>query len=174
MGKATFPLNNSDYFYENKYFKAQFNVLLFEKRNFIFELHIEPSIYFSEHQLLNRFFVQPNRGADFLEQRDVFSEKRMFNEYVLNVGLLVRYNLMRKLNIYAIGSVGPMIGEQDTERLKGGFAFSDILGLGFFYKTKPMWFDVRTTLRHNSNANFSFPNNGHNSIGIEVGVSFPL
>jgi len=172
--QAKFPFNNTDYLYENNYFKLQFNTLLFEKRNFSFELHVEPSIYFSEHQLLNRFFIRSNRGIDFLDQRDIFVERRMFKEYVLNVGLLVRYNLWKELSVYIIGSVGPIIADADTERLKKGFAFSDIIGLGFFFKTKPIWFDVRTTLRHNSNANFSFPNNGHNSVGFEVGVSFPL
>jgi hypothetical protein len=67
-----------------------------------------------------------------------------------------------------------MISGEDTERLKKGFAFSDILGFGFSYKQKNILFDLRMSLRHNSNANFYQPNDGHNSVGIESGISFQL
>ena len=67
-----------------------------------------------------------------------------------------------------------MISNEDTERLRRGFAFSDILGLGFSWKQKRILFDFRLTLRHNSNLNFASPNKGHNSFGIESGISFQL
>ena len=67
-----------------------------------------------------------------------------------------------------------MISTQDTERLRKDFAFSDILGFGFSYKQKQVLIDLRLTLRHSSNADFYQPNYGHNSIGIESGISFQL
>ena len=48
-----------------------------------------------------------------------------------------------------------MITTIETDRLNNGFAFSDILGVGFNYKINTLIFDIRATARHNSNANLS-------------------
>lgn len=169
-----FPLNNRDYLYNNRYFKIQINYLIATKKKFKYELIIEPSIYNSKHQLLNKYFIQPHRGFDYLEQREYFTKKRSFNEYALNIGIIIRYTIFNNFSTYLLGSLGPMISGEDTERLKKGFAFSDILGFGFSYKQKNILFDLRMSLRHNSNANFYQPNDGHNSVGIESGISFQL
>ncbi|WP_442265040.1 acyloxyacyl hydrolase [Tenacibaculum sp. ZS6-P6] len=175
-GRATqnsFPLNDPDYSYDNQYLKVQINYPLTLKENFNFELLIEPSIYFANHQLLNEQFVLPTT-ENYLELREKFTKRRAFEEYALNIGILVRYNVFSNFSSYLLGSVGPMISNEDTERLKRGFAFSDILGLGFSWKQKRILFDFRLTLRHNSNLNFASPNKGHNSFGIESGISFQL
>lgn len=169
-----FPLNNTDYLYENKHIKVQIARVLGNKNKFRFNLLLEPSIYFSEHQLLNKFFVQPSRGDDYLEQRERFTQRTSFEEFVLNVGIMLQYNADRQLSPYLLGSVGPMISNYGTERLKRGFAFSDVLALGVLTNFKSFIWDVRITLRHNSNANLGFPNNGHNSVGLETGFSFTL
>ena len=67
-----------------------------------------------------------------------------------------------------------MVSGDDTERLKKGFAFSDIFGLGISYKVNYITLDLRSTIRHNSNANLYMANNGHNSVGIESGILFKL
>lgn len=169
-----FPFNNSNYLYSNKYFKFQINYLLSEKKKVIYELNIEPSIYFSEHQLLNKYFIQPNRGDDYLEQREKFTEKRSFGEYAINFGIILRCKIINSFSTYILGSIGPMISFKGTERLKKGFAFSDICGCGFSYQQKKLRFDLRLTVRHNSNFELFYPNNGHNSTGIEGGVSVQL
>ncbi|WP_299672722.1 acyloxyacyl hydrolase [uncultured Tenacibaculum sp.] len=175
-GRATqnsFPLNDPDYDYDNQYLKVQINYPLTLKDNFNFELLIEPSVYFANHQLLNEQFVLPTT-ENYLELREKFTKRRAFEEYALNIGILVRYNVFSNFSSYLLGSVGPMISNEDTERLRRGFAFSDILGLGFSWKQKRILFDFRLTLRHNSNLNFASPNKGHNSFGIESGISFQL
>ena len=175
-GRATqnsFPLNDPDYSYDNQYLKVQINYPLTLKDNFNFELLIEPSVYFANHQLLNEQFVLPTT-ENYLELREKFTKRRAFEEYALNIGILVRYNVFSNFSSYLLGSVGPMISNEDTERLRRGFAFSDILGLGFSWKQKRILFDFRFTLRHNSNLNFASPNKGHNSFGIESGISFQL
>ncbi len=175
-GRATqnsFPLNDPDYSYDNQYLKVQINYPLTFKENFNFELLIEPSVYFANHQLLNEQFVLPTT-ENYLELREKFTKRRAFEEYALNIGILVRYNIFSNFSSYLLGSVGPMISNEDTERLRRGFAFSDILGLGFSWKQKRILFDFRLTLRHNSNLNFASPNKGHNSFGIESGISFQL
>ena len=172
--RNTFIYESSDYSYRSQFLKLQLNYLLLMKKKFSYELHLEPGIYFSEHQLLNQWFIQPKSGGDYLEQRNRFTQERKFNEYALNIGLLIRYALHKDLSLYLLGSIGPMLSEENTERLKKGFAFSDILGLGFCFVRNKIRYDLRTTLRHNSNANISKPNNGHDSIGLEMGISFSL
>ena len=169
-----FPFNNPNYLYNNKYFKFQINYLLSEKKKFNYELNIEPSVYFSEHQLINKYFIQPNRGDDYIEQREEFTKKRSFGEYAINFGIILRYKILNNFSTYVLGSVGPMVSLKNTERLKKGLAFSDIFGYGFSYKQKKLRFEVRLTVRHNSNFELFYPNNGHNSTGIEGGVSVQL
>ncbi len=168
-----FILSDPDYNYKNEYLKVQINYLLSKKNKWSYELTIEPSIYFVQHQLLNEFFVTSDI-PNYLALRELYTQKRCFNEYALNIGILVRYSLFKNLNTYMQASVGPMISGDDTERLKKGFAFSDILGLGFSWKQRKVIFDLRFTLRHNSNLDLAFPNSGHNSAGIETGISFKL
>ncbi len=168
-----FVLNDPDYAYKNEFLKFQINYLLSDNKRWNYELTIEPSIYFVKYQLLNRFFITPDI-PNHIELQELYTQKRRFNEYALNLGVLVRYNILKNFSTYIQGSVGPMISGDDTERLKKGFAFSDILGLGFSYSKQKLRFDFRFTLRHNSNLDFAFPNSGHNSAGIETGVSFNL
>ncbi len=172
--QKNFLFNNQNYLYENTYFKIQINYLLTQRKRFRFELNIEPSLYFSKHQLLNKYFIQPEKNPNYLEQRVRFTEEKLFNEYAINVGIIVRYKIKNNLSTYLLGSIGPMISGQDTERLKKGFAFSDIFGIGFSYKQKIILFDLRLSIRHNSNANLYQPNHGHNSLGLESGISFQL
>jgi len=169
-----FPIHDTDYLYENKYFKTQVNFLLKQGNKLRYELNIEPSIYFSKHQLLNKYYIQPEMDPNYLKSRDVYTQKRSFNEYAINLGILMRYKIYKSLSSYLLGSIGPMISGQNTERLKKGFAFSDIVGLGISNEMKRVRFDVRMTLRHCSNANLSQPNYGHNSLGVETGISFQL
>lgn len=168
-----FPFNNPNYFYTTEFFKIQINYLIADKK-LSYELLLEPSIYFSKHQLLNKFFVKPDSPLDTEAQIQDFLRLKSFQEYALNIGLILRYDLTGSLSVYALGSVGPMLSTLGTERLKKGFAFSDILGFGFSYKQNRLLFDVRLSLRHNSNANLYFPNTGHNSLGIESGISYRI
>lgn len=172
--QSNFPFNSPDYLYENKFLKIQINYFLKCRKKFSYEFNIEPSLYFSKHQLLNKYYIQPNWGSDYLEQREKYTQKREFKEYVINFGIITRYEIVNNISTYLLFSIGPMISEKDTERLNKGFMFSDIFGLGLSYKIKIVLIDVRLTLRHNSNANLYKPNHGHNSVGIESGILFQL
>ena len=169
-----FPLDNPNYAYSNQYLKFQINFSSVKDKKLSYEFNIEPSLYLSEHQLLNENFIQPDDNPDYLNQRALFTKERSFQEYVVNFGIILRYKITHEFSSYLLGSIGPMWATAETERLKKGFAFSDILGLGFSYQINKVVLDLRTTLRHNSNANLSKPNHGHNSVGIETGISFFL
>ncbi|TBN03013.1 hypothetical protein EYD45_10695 [Hyunsoonleella flava] len=169
-----FPFNSEDYSHEVEFYKVIFNYRFKESKNWAFEFVAEPSYNRVEHQLLNKWFIQPSDGQNYLELREIFTKKRMFNEYVLNLGLIARYKLFRKLSVYAVGSVGPMVADKGTERLASGFAFSDVFGLGLSYDSGKVRLCFRYSVRHTSNLEMKQPNNGHNTTNAECSVLFNL
>jgi hypothetical protein len=169
-----FPFNSSDYLYKVSGYKILLNYQIKKKGVFCYELQIEPGIYSAKHQLLNEYFIQPDRGSDYLEQREFFAKEKTITEYVLNVGIVVRYNAKERLSFFVLGSLGPMISDTETERLAKGFAFSDIIAIGMGYKVGKVMFEISPGLRHVSNANLQKPNSGHNSSNIDFGISLFL
>ena len=172
--QESFPFDSKDYSYDVQFYKLQFNYLMIERIKWNFELNIEPSYYLAEHQLLNEYYVRPDQGDDYLEKREEFTEKKNINEYVLNLGLIARYKIYNNISVYAIGSVGPMYSDTDTERMNAGFAFSDIFGLGMSYQIHRFFLDFRYSIRHVSNLNITLPNNGYNSSNLEIGCTYQL
>jgi hypothetical protein len=175
MGTQQFlPYNSPDYKYNVTGYKAVINYRFKELRFFSFEFQSDPGIFFARYTLLNPYFVQPDYGPDYLELREIYTKERTFVEYVLNLGILIRYKPKGRLSFFLLGSIGPMISGTETERLAKGFAFSDIVGIGASYKTGRFVFDIQPSLRHVSNADIKFPNCGHNSSNINLGISIFL
>ncbi len=172
--QESFPFNSKDYSYKIQFYKIQINYKLIESKKWSFEVNVEPSYYQAEHQLLNMYYVRPEMYDDYLEKREEFTKKKIINEYVLNIGIIARYKIYKSFSTYAIGSVGPMYSDTDTERMNAGFAFSDIFGFGVSYKINRFCLDFRYTLRHVSNLNINLPNNGHNSTNLELGCTYQL
>ena len=172
--QSKFPFNSKDYTHEVKFHKACFNYRFSEKKHWVFEFSAEPSYNIVEHQLLNKWFIKPTDGDDYLERRDTHTNKRTINEYVLNLGIIARYKLLNNFNTYIMGSVGPMIADNATERLHEGFAFSDVIGVGLSYDLNSTRLDFRYSLRHTSNFEMKQPNNGHNTTNIEFALLFNL
>lgn len=169
-----FPFNLEDYTHTVDFYKILINYSLKQKGRWSFELQIEPGINIAEHQLLNKWYVRESEWDNYLELRDLFTQKRTITEYVLNLGFLVRYTIYKDLSAYAIGSVGPMISDKPTERLAKGYAFSDVFGLGLSYSINKVQFNIRGSVRHTSNLKFKKPNSGHNTTNIEFGALFQL
>lgn len=166
-------LKNRNYTYSNRYVKGQLYYTFKKTKNFEFQILVEPEINFATHQLLNLYFVTPDQ-PNFEEKRDRFTKLKDIREYVLHVGFIVRKPLSKTVSIYALGSIGPLITDTETERLSKGFAFSDVVGLGISYKTEWVTFDFRPNLRHNSNAGLKDSNAGINTINYDFGVVFQL
>jgi len=171
--QQSYPFNSKDYTYDVQFYKIQINYLISKKTKWSFEINVEPSIYFNEHQLLNKYYVQPNED-DYLKKREEFTKLKPLNEYVLNLGFLARYHVFNNFSTYILGSVGPMYSDTDTERMNAGFAFSDIIALGLSYQINTFFLDFRYSMRHVSNANLSEPNNGYNSMNFEFGLTYQL
>ncbi len=169
-----FPFNLSHYTHEVDFYQAQINYLWKDKRKWSFEFNLEPAYYVAEHQLLHKWYIRPDDSEDYLELRELHTQKRTIKEYALNLGLLARYKINKKFSVYSIGSVGPMISDKATERLAKGFAFSDVLGFGTSYKISNFTLDIRYSVRHTSNFEIVQPNAGHNTINLQMGVMYDI
>lgn len=166
-------IKNTDYTYTNHYYKLQFNYTLSKTKNFVYQILLQPEINFATHQLKNLYFVTPDE-PDYIAKREKYTKLKDINEYILGVGFLIRKPISKSLSVYVLGSVGPMITDTETERLTKGFAFSDVLSLGISFRTEKLIFDIRPSLRHNSNAGLQNSNAGFNTKNIEFGITFPL
>lgn len=170
--EENFLFDDPDYSYDVHFHKIQLYYPLKHEGRFRYELLVQPEINIAKHQLHNYFFVTPDE-PDYLAKRALFTQRRTFTEYVLNVGFLVRKPIYHKLDAYALLSVGPSIINKASERLAKGFAFSDNFALGLNYDiTNHFTVDFRGVLRHVSNADLQLPNGGYNTLNFEIGVYF--
>jgi hypothetical protein len=166
-------IKNFNYSFTNQYYKIDFNYLLKGSKGFSYELVVQPEINRGTHQLLNFYFVTPDE-ENYIEKRQRFTQLKNVNQYVLNIGFLLRKNLGKTVSLYIQGTVGPMISDTETERLSRGFAFSDVFALGLSFKHKQIRVDVVSSLRHVSNAGTQRSNAGFNTKNIELGLSYRL
>ncbi|PBJ12171.1 acyloxyacyl hydrolase [Flavobacterium sp. ACN6] len=165
--------NNTDYTFTNNFYKAQLYYRLKETRNFRYEILIQPEINFGKHQLLNLYFVKPET-PDFEQKRIEYMKLKNVHEYVLNIGFIVSKPIGNMFSCYLLGSIGPMITDTETERMSKGFAFADVLAIGFSVDYNQFQFDVRPSVRHVSNAGLGSSNAGYNTKNIEFGISYQL
>lgn len=166
-------IKNNNYSYTNHYYKLQCYYTFSKTKNFEYQILLQPEVNFATHQLKNLYFVKPEE-PNYLEKREQYTKLKDINEYVFGVGFLIRKPISKSLSFYILGSIGPVITDTETERLTKGFAFSDVLSFGISLKTQKLIFDIRPSLRHNSNAGLQNSNAGFNTKNIEFGIAFPL
>ena len=104
----------------------------------------------------------------------MYTKLKDVKEYVFNIGFLVRKPVFKSASIYVLGSIGPMITDTETERLSKGFAFADVLAIGFTCKVNRITLDIRPNIRHISNAGLQKKNSGYNTKNIDFGFLFSL
>lgn len=165
--------NNKNYTFTNHFYKVQLYYKLKETKHFQYEILVQPEVNFGTHQLLNFYFVKPET-PDFEQKREEYTKLKDIHEYVLNIGFLVRKPISKTFSVYALGSIGPMITDTETERMSDGFAFADVLALGFSARLDKLQFDIRPSIRHVSNAGLGAENAGYNTKNIEFGISYSL
>lgn len=165
--------NNTDYTYTNSYIQGQVYCSLNPGKRWEFVVALQPEVNFARHRLKNGYFVKPDEpNAD--EKREEYMKLKDIHEYILNVSFFARYNITKDFSMYAMGSVGPMITDTETERLTKGFAFCDVFGMGATYKFGKIALDVRPTVRHTSNAGLQNSNAGFNTKNIQFGIIMAL
>lgn len=165
--------NNTDYTYTNSYIQGQVYYSLNPGKRWEFVVALQPEINAARHRLKNYYFVQPyDPNAE--EKREDYMALKDIREYILNVAFFARYNITQDFSMYAMGNVGPMITDTETERLTKGFAFCDVFGIGATYKFGKVAFDLRPNVRHTSNAGLQNSNAGFNTRNIQFGVIVAL
>ncbi|MHC0445686.1 acyloxyacyl hydrolase [Flavobacterium sp. 3-218] len=165
--------NNRNYTFTNHFYKLQICYNLKETKHFQYQILVQPEINFGKHQLLNFYFVKPET-PNYQQKRDEYAQLKDVREYVLNCGFLIRKPMGKVCSFYALGSIGPMITDTETERMSKGFAFADVFALGFTANYQKLQFDVRPSVRHVSNAGLGSSNAGYNTKNIEFGIAYQL
>ncbi|WP_415793652.1 acyloxyacyl hydrolase [Flavobacterium saliperosum] len=166
-------LKNKNYTYTNSFYKIHLGYVFKTATHFRYEMVVQPEVNFGKHQLLNRYFVQPHE-PDYEALRERFTKRKTVQDYILNIGIVVRTPIAKSFDIYLLGSIGPMITDTETERLSKGFAFSDVIALGISLKAATLTFDFRPSLRHVSNAGFQGSNAGFNTMNVEFQMTVVL
>ncbi|TDE02265.1 acyloxyacyl hydrolase [Flavobacterium sandaracinum] len=164
---------NKNYSYTNHYYKLQFYFRVKETKTFSYQILVQPELNFTTHQLLNLYFIEPDE-PDYIEKRERYTKLKDIKEHVLNLGFLVRKPLSEQVSIYALGSVGPLITDTETERLSKGFAFADVVAFGFTINVNRISIDLRPSIRHVSNAGLQKRNAGYTTKNIDLGFLFAL
>ena len=164
---------NRNYSHSAEFVKLELLYPLMKKKSIGLELLIQPEFNSAKHQMLNLFFVKPEM-PNYEDLRALYSQNRTVNSYILNIGGLLRKQFSTAASCYVMLSVGPMYTNTQTERLSKGFAFSDVLAIGFSYKIKSVTIDLRPSLQHQSNAGLGDSNAGYNIKNVELSCAFQL
>ncbi len=165
--------HNIDYSYSNNYIQGQLYYSLNRGEKWEYVIAVQPEINFAKHQLLNPYFVTPDE-PDYERKREEYLRLKDVNEYILNLAFFIKYNLSNRFSIYAMGNIGPMVTDTDTERLSKGFAFCDVLAFGTIVNFGEVLFDIRPNVRHTSNLGLNKYNAGFNTYNVAFGVIVPL
>ena len=167
-----FPFNDPVYYRRTNGYKIQF-YYPFKTGKWNLELLVEPSYYSGRQRLLHPDYVTESAyGPDYLQLRTIYSAMRTINEYTVNFGFVTRRNFNQHFSAFFIISSGPLYVDKATERLASGFAFSDVVALGGGYSIGRLRIEVRTGLRHVSNLATQYPNKGHNTSTIDLGMTY--
>lgn len=93
-------------------------------------------------------------------------------EFGISPGIQYRYPFTEKLAGYLLVSIGPHYLSLVTARQANGFAFSDMIGGGFYYSlTGSSAVTLGYRWRHLSNAGLTMPNDGINTHFITLGYA---
>ena len=169
--QSIFPFNSGSYTYHYKGFGLNFYKSIRKKGQWEMGIRFQPIFYQAKHQLINRWYMLDERDQNYAAKIPIYLQEKIIKEYALNIAFLPKYHLRSKLAIFGIINVGPMYSDTETERLAKGIAFSDILGLGLEYTIQDFQIMLYTGIRHVSNANLRFPNNGHNASFISLSAA---
>jgi hypothetical protein len=172
--QQAFPFDNEDYTLTQYHILGHLRLQQFQLGSFKVDILSELGYYFSKHQLLNKWFTTTSFFDDFPAdfQEYAMTEKNI-HQLAAHLGMTFNWFLNPKIAVFGYGSIGPMWTSKLTERLAAGFAFSDNVGLGFKIQyNEQLWISSTLVLRHESNADLKFPNSGHNTIGLRLGLVF--
>lgn len=174
--QQTAPFNSLEYTFEQVHMLGQFELKSIGYKKFNLQFLAEGGYYCARHQLINKWFTTTEFFKDFPDDfQQNMLEKKYVHQVIFHAAVEITRFITPKTQLFGYAAIGPMWTSKQTERLAKGFAFSDNIGLGLKFKLiKNMWLSSLVFLRHESNANLQFPNSGHNTLGVRMGVVFNL
>lgn len=170
------PFNLPDYFYKQGAVVGHVEVMKIHYKKIAFSLLAEVGYFKSTHQLLNKWFTTTTYFKHFpVDFQQNMMKKKDIHQVAFHIATEASYPICPKTRLFAYAALGPMWVSQETERLAQGFAFSDNIGLGIAIKlSKNTWLSNALVIRHESNLDLKFPNSGHNTLGVRMGIVFNL
>lgn len=96
-------------------------------------------------------------------------------EFGINSGLKFMYPIYKNFYVYISGGTGPHFITANTSRQHTGFIFSDNFGTGLYiFTSNQLAIHLGFRLRHMSNINLFYPNEGINTYNYHIGFSYIL
>ena len=158
---------DKDYDYKTNALKVQLFYHLRKGKKWDMNLIVQPQFQIANHQLLNRFFVTPDKP--YFQELDRLVQKRTISLYVFELGFQLRRKLFHQVYFETTLGLGAGYIDKGTERLAQGFTFIENLSVGLAHT----WFHneiyIGANVGHVSNFNIQLPNSGYNIFGFEVG-----
>ncbi|MES2274667.1 MAG: acyloxyacyl hydrolase [Bacteroidota bacterium] len=144
------------YYYQVNFYQLQYYQSILRHRTFGIEILAQPQY--------NTTKYKKYRDADQTEYLNGF-------ETGLNLGFLFRKNVSNnQVSFYMLISSGPHYISDTPVRQSNGFVFSNNFCAGVNLKIyKGLYADIRTGIRHMSNAGFKIPNAGINDMTLNEG-----
>ena len=174
--QQTVPFHSYDYDLEQGHVLGQLRLKNYTFKKVDVQFLAEGGYYYAQHQLINKWFTSSEFFNHFPENfHHQMLLKKPIHQVVFHAAVEIAHYLNPKTQVFGYAAIGPMWTSQLTERLAKGFAFSDNIGVGVKFKlSKKMWLSNMVIIRHESNVNLKFPNSGHNTLGVRLGVIFNL
>ncbi|MDG1821764.1 MAG: acyloxyacyl hydrolase [Flavobacteriaceae bacterium] len=170
------PFHSLDYDYQNAFILGQIQLKNFQLNKINLSILAEGGYYKGQHKLINKWFAGTDKFDGFPDdfQQQMLKEKDL-HQLAIHLAAELSYYVKQRIMIYFYSAIGPLWTSKQTERLAAGFAFSDNIGIGYKLRlTRNTWLDNSMVLRHESNADLKFPNSGHNTLGVRLGLVFNL
>ncbi len=174
--QQTEPFHSNDYDLEQGHVLGQLRLKNYTFKKAKIQFLAEGGYYYAQHQLINKWFTSTELFKDFPEDfHQEMLQKKPIHKLVFHAAVEIAQYLNPKTQVFGYAAIGPMWTSQQTERLAKGFAFSDNIGVGVKFKiSRKIWLSNMVIIRHESNANLKFPNSGHNTLGVRLGIVFNL
>lgn len=177
-------LSNHIYSQKNNSFneRHKFGFISGYGNQYLWDVSYDYQIYFFQFQYYYSIIKKHTWGLEILAepQFNTTTFKKIDNidartdgfETGLSIGILIRKNLFNKfISLYSFIGSGPHYVSGTPKRQSDGFIFSDFFFIGMNIKLyKELYFDIRSGIRHISNAGIKKPNGGLNNSIISAGL----
>jgi len=144
------------YYYNVTFYQLQYYFSLSRKRAFGIDLLVQPQYNLTKYKMYD-----DDDSTEYLKG----------HELGLNLGFLFRKNTFsNRLSFYLSISSGPHYVSGTPHRQSNGFVFANNLTAGLNIQVyKSLYADIRTGIRHISNAGMKIPNAGVNDLTVNEG-----